>query len=87
MLIKERKLSAYYVSGVISKYYLAALPKFPKLVDKLDSISKDEFQPICHKYEKYNADIKEAMFSVLKKVVSVLAFTDDLIEKKRSGEV
>lgn len=85
MLIKDKKLSSYYMSGIISKYYLAALPKFPILVEKLDDISRDEFMPICNKYEKYNIDIKEAMIQELTKVVSVMQYTDDIIYDKRQS--
>ena len=83
-LIKSRKLANYYVSGKISKYYFAAIPKFPQLVAKLDSISKDEFQPLCNKYEKYQVDVREAIKQENKKVFGVLSYTDNLILKKRA---
>lgn len=84
-LIRERKLAAYYLTGVISKYYLAAIPKFPELVSKLDQLSKDEFQLLCGKYEKYNIDIKEAMLQEKKQILSVMNYTDDLILSRRSS--
>ena len=90
-MIKQRKLASYYVSGKISKYYFAAIPKFPQLAAKLDSISKDEFQPLCNKYEKYQIDVREAMKQENNKVVGVLSYTDRLISQKRenllSGEI
>lgn len=82
-LIKTKKLAQYYISGKISKYYLAAIPKFKDIVLKLDSISQDEFLPICNKYEKYNIDVKEAMKQELSKIVSIFDYTDNLIYQKR----
>lgn len=42
-LISEKKLATYYISGKISKYYLSAITNFPKIIDKLDQLSRDEF--------------------------------------------
>lgn len=84
-LIKLRKLANYYVSGKISKYYFAAIPKFPQIVSKLDNISKDEFSPLCNKYEKYKVDVREAMKQENNKVVGVLSYTDSLILEKRQS--
>lgn len=83
-LVHEKKLSAYYLSGKISKYYLASLPDFPKLVEKLDSMSQDEFAPLCHKFEKYSIDIKEALKQKLNRVPSTIKLTDAAIQKKQN---
>lgn len=78
-LIQSKKLAQYYFSGKLSKYYLAALPSFPKIVSKLDVLSQEEFSSLCNSYEKYNIDIREAMRQEQKKVFSVLKYTDNLI--------
>jgi len=60
-MIKTRKLAAYYIAGNISKYYFAAIPKFPMIVQKMDRISQDEFSYLCSMYEKLHEDIREAV--------------------------
>lgn len=80
-LIQSKRLAQYYFSGKLSKYYLAALPNFPKLVSKLDPLSQEEFSTLCNSYEKYNIDIKEAMQQEQNRTFSVLQYTDNLIFK------
>ena len=78
-LIRNRKLASYYVSGKISKYFLTTIPKFPKIVSKLDGISKDEFQQLVERYDMYKSDVRTAMMHQINKVLSPLRYTDDLI--------
>ena len=79
MMILERKLATWYVTGKISKHYFAMIPKFPLLVEKMDVISKGEFSYIVSKYEKYENDAREAMIQEEGEVSKVLSWTDDLI--------
>lgn len=60
-MIREKKLAPYYVTGKISKHYLAMIHSFSALVEKLDPISKGELMPISHRAEKLNDDAIEAM--------------------------
>lgn len=84
-VIKNRMLANYYLTGKISKYYFALIPKFKQLVSKLDPISKDEFQILCNMYEKYNVDSNEALYQERNtKSLKIIAFTDKLIAQKRN---
>lgn len=83
-LISEKKLAAYYISGKISKYYLSAITNFPKVIQKLDQMSQDEFHQISIMYDKYHLDIKEAMMQENKKFVNVFEYTDQIILNKKN---
>ena len=83
-LIRHRKLASYYAAGKLSKYFLTTIPKFPKVIEKLDGISKDEFQQIYDRYDTYKSDVRIAMMHQINKVLSPLSYTDELIQKKRS---
>ena len=78
-LISSRKLAAYYVAGKISGYFLAAIPNFKKVIDKLDSISKDELSELYDRYDKYHSDINAAFIKVKNIKVNPLKFADDAI--------
>lgn len=86
-LISEKKLATYYISGKISKYYLSAITNFPKVIDKLDQMSQDEFHQISIMYDKYHLDIKEAMIQENKQYINVFKYTDQTIEKKKSNNL
>ena len=79
MLISSKKLAAYYVAGKISTYYLAAIPNFKKVIDKLDSISRDEFKELYDRYDKYHTDINEAFLHVKNIKVNPIKLTDEAI--------
>lgn len=86
-LILQRKLAAYYVTGKVSKYYLAAIPKFPKIVSKMDVISKGEFEPLVSKYEKLSINVQEAMIQENVETFKIFDFTDDKINELKSLNV
>ena len=78
-LIRHRKLASYYAAGKLSKYFFFFFPKFPKVIEKLDGISKDEFQQIYDRYDTYKSDVRIAMMHQINKVLSPLSYTDELI--------
>jgi len=83
-LISAKRLAAYYMSGIISKHFFAAIPTFPKIVKKLDPISRDEFGPLCAKFEKHSIDIQEAMAQENFSYSSVFDYADLLIRRLKS---
>lgn len=82
-LISSKKLAEYYITGRISLYYFAAIPNFKKIIPKLDSFAKSEFQKIYDRFEMYNAEITTAFMKKTNQKVNPIKFTDNLIYKSR----
>jgi hypothetical protein len=82
-LIKDRKLAAWVISGKLSAYYLSAIPCFPKIIEKLDSISKDELMFISNKYDIYNTEINKAILLFEKRKANAIKDANEMIEKLR----
>lgn len=84
-LINEKKLAAWYASGKISKYYLAAIPNFWKIVPKLDHFAREELKPLAERYDVYNTEVNEAFLHLKNFKVNPIDLTDALIYEKRHG--
>lgn len=84
-LIDKKKLAGWYASGKISKYYLAAIPNFWKIVPKLDHFSRIELQPVADRYDMYNTEVNEAFLKLKKFKINPVALTDAMIYEKRHG--
>lgn len=84
-LINEKKLASWYASGKISKYYLAAIPNFWKIVPKLDHFSKLELKQVAERYDMYNTEVNEAFLKLKNFKVNPIALTDAVIFEKRHG--
>lgn len=82
-LIREKKLAAWVISGRLSSYYLAAIPGFPKIIEKLDTLSKDELQFISNRYDMYNTEVNKAVLAFERKKANPIRATDEMIEKIR----
>ena len=80
--IVERKLANYYVAGNVSKHFLAAIPNFPKILPKLDPISRDELKVIADRFDLYNTEVNEAFLTVKKCKLNPIEFVDNLIMSK-----
>lgn len=75
-LIQEKKLGQYVMGGVISKYFLAGIPKFDKIVPKLDYFSKAELSDLVTRYDIYNTDVNEAFMYVKNTMLNPLKLLD-----------
>ena len=84
-LIDQKKLGNWYVSGKISKYYLAAIPNFWKIVPQLDHFSKIELDQVASRYDIYNREINETFLKLKNFKVNPIAMTDTLIYERRHG--
>lgn len=80
--ISERKLASYYVAGKVSKHFLASIPNFPKILPKLDQLSRDELSVIAERFDLYNTEINEAFLFVKKCKLNPIDFVDTLIVSK-----
>lgn len=87
-MIKDKTIGKNYVCGILSRYYLSAIPRFNTIIDKFDSFSRDDLMDIKINYDIYNTEINEAFLHYRHNKVNPFAFTDNLIfEKKRVGSV
>jgi len=86
MLVETKQIAAYIVSGRISLYYFAAIPKFNKAVPKLDYFSRIELQPVERWYEIYHSDVNKAFLQEKKTMVNPLEFTDLLMKKIKENK-
>lgn len=82
-LVASKKLAQYYLTGKISKYWLAAIPTFKKVIDHLDDMSKAEFKEVYDRFDIYNTEINEAFLMLKQCKANPLKITDDAIFQKR----
>lgn len=78
-LIQNKKLSQYYVSGRISCYFFAAIPKFKMLIDKLDPLTRSDFRELYNMYEMYNAEIVKVFLKKTNKKINPLAIVNQAL--------
>lgn len=79
--ISEKKLATYYVSGVISKYYLAAIPNFNKIIPKLDYFSRLELDDLNRLFEIYKTEVNDAFLYMKNIKINPIRLTDIMISK------
>lgn len=80
-MITDNKISNYYVSGKLSKYFLAAIPKFKNIYEKMDYFSKLELKDIYNKFDKYNADITTAYLFFKSQKINAFKISDIFLSK------
>jgi len=81
-LIIDKKLAYAYMSGCLSKYYLATFSKLDKICEHLDQNSRDELSIILDVREKLNQDVQETFMKFKSHRVSPLKLSERLIEQK-----
>jgi hypothetical protein len=59
-VLKSGNLAQLYVCGIMSKYFLAAIPGFGQAVDKLDHFARNELWDFKGKYDIYRAIVCDA---------------------------
>ena len=82
-LIREKKLASWVVCGKISAYYLAAIPDFPNIAQRLDSISRDELSFISSRYDMYNTAVNKATLAFEHRRANPIRSTNEMVEKLR----
>ena len=80
-LILNHKIGEYVISGKISIYFLAGIPNFWKVVEKLDYFSRQELQPLEKHFDIYHSDVNKAFMQVKNCMVNPIDFTDRLMMK------
>lgn len=82
-IISSNQLGNKVLSGKISRYYLAAIPKFQKIIPKLDSLSKDELADLRDRFDIYSTDIIKAYMHFRNIKPNPIKMTNDAISKLR----
>jgi len=75
-LAREGRLAALLAAGVVSKYFLAAIPNFRDLAPTLDHFSKCELAELLDRYDMYNTEVNEAVLRCRNRVANPLAAVD-----------
>lgn len=81
-LITNNLLVYEYVSGRISIYYLCCIHNFDKIIPTMDKISKDEFNILLTRFDKYNSDIQEAFLYLKSQKVNPIKYTENILQKQ-----
>ena len=85
-MIQQQKLAYSYVSGQISSYWLAGIPTFKKLFKKMSQMQQVAMVDVFNNFDVYNSEINEAFLKNKHCKVNPIAFTDDLLFKKRQSK-
>lgn len=83
-LIESKRLGAYVMAGKISFYWLAAIPNFNKVIDKLDYFSKSELALLYEHFNIYHSDVNKAFLKARNVAFNPIKTTEMAIEKLRA---
>ena len=81
-LIQENRLGYEYLSGRLSKYYLASIQNFKKIYEKLDRQSKEELCIIHDVADELNKYVQDTFKEFRNMHVHTISFTDKLLKTK-----
>ena len=81
-IISENRLAYEYVSGRLSKYFIASISNFRKIYEKLDPLNRDELRILYDVSGELCEDAKRAFLLREKKTVTPLRLTDETIREK-----
>lgn len=82
-IISSSQLGSKVLSGKISRYYLAAIPGFQKIIPKLDQLSKDELNDLKDKFDIYSTDMIKAYMMFRNIKPNPIKMTNETIVKIR----
>lgn len=83
MLIREKKIGAWYISGKISKHFLAAIPNFNKIIPRLDQFSKVDLEEIERLYVVLNNEANEAWMIRRSIKLNPMKLVDEMFAKQK----
>ena len=82
-LIEKNKLAEKYLSGKISRYYLAGIKNLRKLVAKMDVINQDTLREIVDQQEQLLSDVQDAFMQMKNARVSIIDLTSECLSKTK----
>ena len=79
MIVRENLIGPYHASGKISKYYFAAIPKFDKIIPKLDYFSRAELDDLKRLFAVYSTEVQDAFLYLKNQKFNPLKSVDKLL--------
>lgn len=83
-LISTNKIGAYVMAGKISMYWLAAIPNFDKVIDKLDYFSRSELKLLQDHFDIYHSDVNRAFLKFRNIAFNPIKTVEIAIDKLRA---
>lgn len=84
-LIKNGMLAAWYMSGKMSNYFLAGIPRFDKVVKRMDDMSQNEMRDLTERFDMYQKKTDESFKYVKNMKANPIRIADNFLSKLRSG--
>lgn len=81
-LIENDKIAEQYISGRMSRYYIASFSNFDKLYDKMGRNSKAELEIISKTHDELNKDVQDAFLKLRNCHVSPVRFATEILNMK-----
>ena len=81
-IVMENKLAYEYLSGRLSKYFIASIRNFRKIYEKLDRMNKDELRILFDVSDELHEDVKRAFLRYERRTVAPLQLTDEIKRNK-----
>ena len=80
-IAREGRLGYEYVSGRLSKYFIASIGNFGKIYERLDPISKDELRILYNVADELNQDVQRAFLMYEKRQVAPMRLAAETIRQ------
>lgn len=85
-IFSSNRVAYEYVAGVVSRYFLAAIPDFKTMYERLDGLNADELRIIYNAADELDAMLQEASFLCSGKRASPVADVETEIGKLRQKQ-
>ena len=85
-IISRGRLAYEYLSGRLSKYFIACISNFGEIYPKLDQLNRDELGILYNVFEELRQDVHRAFLLYERKTVTPLGLTDEAIHEKTKPE-
>ncbi len=84
--IESHRIGELVITGEVSLYFFAALPKFKDAISRLDYFSQQELAPLSEHFDIYHSEVNKAFLQEKNTYVNPIKFTDDLIWDMRNKQ-
>lgn len=81
-LIENDKIAEQYISGRMSRYYIASFPNFDKLYEKMGRNSRAELDIISKTHNELNKDVQDAFLKLKNCHVSPVRYATEILKEK-----
>ena len=84
-LIVENLLGQKFLSGQISRYYLAGIKNLKQIVRKMDNLNRDTLREVVESQESLLSELQDAFLYIRRNRVSIISYTDEKLYRKLSS--